>query len=90
MPPLLFLKHQQMKSISKFILLIIFTVIASRGYSNNANNKISTTPKNNDTTITTKSNIVIFKMLPSPTYTNSNSGSLKKGGKVARTSTSRY
>ena len=45
----------------------------------------------NDTTINLKSNIVIFKMIPSPATgnsTNTNGGSLKKAGKVARTSNS--
>lgn len=43
-----------------------------------------------DTSVSVKSNIVIFKILQSPTNTNSNnnnSGSLKKAGKVARIST---
>jgi hypothetical protein len=43
----------------------------------------------NDTTVNFKSNIVIFKMIPSPAGNSANTnGSLKKAGKVARTSNS--
>jgi hypothetical protein len=43
--------------------------------------------KNNDTTVGINSNIVIFRMIAAPASNNTNSkGSLKKAGKVARTS----
>ena len=43
----------------------------------------------NDTTINLKSNIVIFRMIPTPTTNSTNTnGSLKRAGKVARTSNS--
>lgn len=43
-------------------------------------------PGAHDTTINLKSNIVIFKMIPSPVANPNTNGSLKKAGKVARTS----
>ena len=72
---------------SKVILTIFFSLITVYGYSKSTGDLNKPTPKSNDSVITTKSNIVIFKMIPSPTYTNN--GSLKKAGKVARTSNSR-
>lgn len=77
-----------MKRISKVFLVTLFSLIAGSSFAANTGDFNKTAQKNNDTTITTKSNIVIFKMLPTPTYTNNN-GSLKKAGKVARTSNSR-
>ena len=78
-----------MKSISKIILFAFFTMVANYGFSKTTGDLNKPQPKNNDTTVlSTKSNIVIFKMIPTPTYINSG-GSLKKGGKVARTSNSR-
>lgn len=79
-----------MNRLSKIALVTFFSLIASRGFAKSSGDLKSPQPKNNDTTVTTKSNIIIFKMIPTPTYTNTNSGgSLKKAGKVARTSTSR-
>jgi hypothetical protein len=42
----------------------------------------------NDTAVEVKSNVVIFKLISTPiaSTTSNNSGSLKKAGKVARTS----
>ncbi len=79
-----------MNCISKIILVVLFTTITVGGYAKSNGDLNQLQQKNNDTTIaTTKSNIVIFKMIPTPTYTNSNNGgSLKKAGKVARTSNS--
>ncbi len=77
-----------MNTFSKIILSTLFTLIANYGFSKNTGDLSKPTPKGSDSTITTKSNIVIFKMIPSPAL-NSNNGSLKKAGKVARTSTSR-
>ncbi len=44
---------------------------------------------NTDTSVSLKSSIVIFKLIPTtvPSTNSSNSGSLKKAGKLARTST---
>ncbi len=78
-----------MNAFSKIILTALFSVIANYGYSKNTGDLSKPTPKGNDSTVTTKSNIVIFKMIPSPTYNSTYNGSLKKAGKVARTSISR-
>lgn len=77
-----------MSRISKLILTTLFIFIANYGFSKGTGDMNKPTPKGNDSTITTKSNIVIFKMIPAPTLSNNN-GSLKKAGKVARTSISR-
>lgn len=77
-----------MSPFSKLILTSLFLIIATAGYSKNTGDLSKPTPKGNDSTVTTKSNIVIFKMIPSPAL-NNNNGSLKKAGKVARTSNSR-
>ncbi len=77
-----------MSRISKVLVTVIFIFIANHTYSKGTGAINKPTPKGNDSTVTTKSNIVIFKMIPSPTL-NNNSGSLKKAGKVARTSNSR-
>ncbi len=76
-----------MNRISKVVFTFLFSMIAGYGYSKNSGDLNKPTPKTSDSNITTKSNIVIFKMIPSPTL-NNNSGSLKKAGKVARTSNS--
>ena len=81
-----------MNRLTKIALVAFFSLIASRGFAKSSGDLKSPQPKNNDTNVTTKSNIVIFKMIPTPTPSNTNSnsgGSLKKAGKVARTSTSR-
>jgi hypothetical protein len=77
-----------MKLFFKIILVFIFVIIADHASASNTGDFSKPAPKNNDsTTVTSKSNIVIFKMIPTPAY--SNTGSLKKAGKVARTSNSR-
>ena len=79
-----------MNRFSKIACVAFFSLIASRGFAKSSGDLNKPQPKNNDTTVTTKSNILIFKMIPTPTYTNTNGGgSLKKAGKVARTSNSR-
>ena len=78
-----------MSRISKIIFTALFIFIANYGFSKGTGDMNKPVPKGNDSTITTKSNIVIFKMIPSPTYNSTNNGSLKKAGKVARTSISR-
>lgn len=75
-----------MKKMYKTILLGLFTIIVSYGYANAKGGSNKPTPKNNDSIINSRSNIVIFKMITTPPV-NPNSGSLKKAGKVARTST---
>lgn len=77
-----------MNGISKIIYTAIFIFIANYGFSKGTGDMNKPTPKGSDSTVTTKSNIVIFKMIPSPTL-NNNNGSLKKAGKVARTSSSK-
>lgn len=77
-----------MNRISKLILTTLFIFVVNYGFSKGTGDLNKPGPKGNDSTITTKSNIVIFKMIPAPTLSNNN-GSLKKAGKVARTSSSR-
>lgn len=77
-----------MSRITKIIFTTLFIFIANYGFSKGTGDMNKPVPKGNDSTITTKSNIVIFKMIPSPTL-STNNGSLKKAGKVARTSISR-
>ncbi|MGZ4055356.1 MAG: hypothetical protein ACXVPU_04455 [Bacteroidia bacterium] len=78
----------EMKNMYKVILLGLFTITVNFGHaaSNGGLNKPS--PKNNDSIVGSRSNIVIFKMITTPAPANTNNGSLKKAGKVARTSTS--
>lgn len=76
-----------MSPFSKLILTSLFLIIASAGYAKNTGDLNKPVPKGSDSTITTKSNILIFKIIPSPAL-NNNTGSLKKAGKVARTSNS--
>ncbi|CAN5500241.1 hypothetical protein BH10BAC1_BH10BAC1_18260 [soil metagenome] len=77
-----------MNRFSKITLVVFFSLIASQGFAKSSGDLNKPQPKNNtDTTVTTTSNIVIFKMIPTPAA-STNIGSLKKAGKVARTSTS--
>ena len=75
-----------MKKMYKTILLGLFTVIVSYGYASAKGGSNKPTPKNNDSLINSKSNIVIFKMITGATPSNP-IGTLKKACKVARTST---
>ena len=73
-----------MKHFVKIAFLFLFFTFASKAkaavpFGNGINN--------NDSTSSLKSNIVIFKMITSPSPTT-NSGTLKGAGKVARTSNS--
>jgi len=71
-----------MKSFRFFFTIILITSIGYvKAYAGGAKKP---EPGTHDTTINIKSNIVIFKMIPSP-VTNT-SGRLKRAGKVARTS----
>lgn len=76
-----------MKNMYKVILLGLFTLIVSSGSANTTGGLNRPTPKNNDSIVNSKSNILIFKMITTPAPANTN-GSLKKAGKVARTSNS--
>ena len=72
---------------NKAIALFIFTVTASFGYAGNTGGGVhKPTPKSNDSIAITTSNIAIFKIITTPPPSNTNNGSLKKAGKVARTS----
>ena len=75
-----------MKNMNKILFLFLFTSIANYGFANSTGGMHKPTPKNNDSIVNSKSNIVIFKMITTPAPANTNSGSLKKAGKVARTS----
>lgn len=74
-----------MKKLSRFILVCLFALLADKGFATSSGALSKPTPKNNDSTINIKSNIMIFKMITAPAP---NSGALKKAGKVARTSNS--
>jgi hypothetical protein len=79
-----------MNKISKSILIVFFLVIANKGFARSTGDLKQTTPQVNDSTTAVTSNIMIFKMIVSPApVAPTNYGSLKKAGKVARTSTSR-
>ncbi|MDQ3047743.1 MAG: hypothetical protein M3R27_09365 [Bacteroidota bacterium] len=75
-----------MKNFSGFFFLTFFILLFS-GMDAFAISKPGTGNNSIDSTASIKSNIVIFKMITSPSNSISNSnGSLKKAGKVARTS----
>ncbi|MFL5762603.1 MAG: hypothetical protein ACJ77K_01595 [Bacteroidia bacterium] len=78
-----------MKNLSKLLFASLFLLLSGSVFSASNGGFSKPAPKTNDSLInsTNKSNdIVIFKMIPTPA---TNSGSLKKAGKVARTSNSR-
>ena len=77
-----------MNVFSKIVFVALFT--ASAGYVKAAGGETHTGNNNADTTVGIKSNIVIFKMITNSIInsTGNSSGSLKKAGKVARTSNS--
>lgn len=79
-----------MKNLFKlFFFVILINVTGSLKAANKGTDPSASegNGKNNDTTVDIKSNIVIFRMIASPTNNSNNSnGSLKKAGKVARTS----
>ena len=77
-----------MKKMHKIITLVFFTMITGYGYSATEGGFNKPTPKNNDSLVNSKTNIVIFKMITTPPSSTTNSGSLKQAGKVARTSAS--
>ena len=81
-----------MRNVFKILFLVILFNIAAKANAGNkgvnpgvsSENSIN---NNNDSAIGIKSNIVIFKIISTPSSSNNNSnGSLKKAGKVARTS----
>ena len=77
-----------MKNLFKLFFFVILINITGSLKAANKGTDPSTSEangKNNDTTIGIKSNIVIFRMIATPATNNSN-GSLKKAGKIARTS----
>lgn len=79
-----------MNCFSKLFFVSAFMVMSNYGYSISTGELNKPTPKNNDTIVCNKSNnIVIFKMITTPPISNNTNGSLKKAGKVARTSNSR-
>lgn len=73
-----------------FITKILFFFAVSLVFTKEAKAGFEPKPDgNNDTSVNIKSNIVIFKMITSPQNANTGvSGTLKKAGKVARTSNS--
>lgn len=76
-----------MKTFQLFTLLF-FAIGLSHAKASSMLVKHETNPTT-DTSTEVKSNVVIFKLIPTPITNNTNtnnSGSLKKAGKVARTS----
>jgi hypothetical protein len=76
-----------MKHLVKFLFILLFFSIAPKAKSaETPTNPGEKTGGNNDTVTDMKSNILIFKMINTPSPSNSKGGGLKKAGKVARTS----
>jgi hypothetical protein len=79
-----------MKYLVKFLFIVLFFSLASKAKAveiiTNPGEKIG----GNDTTTDLKSNILIFKMINTPSPNSNKSGGLKKAGKVARTSNSHF
>lgn len=79
-----------MKYLVRLFFIVLFFALANTARSA----EFITSPRektggNNDTTTDLKSNILIFKMINTPS-SNSNKGGLKKAGKVARTSNTQF
>ena len=84
----LHLKKQNIAVVKKVFFIISFcasTVAFANG--NGGTNPDKPEHPTSDTSVSLKSSIVIFKLIPSTPATNTTSGSLKKAGKLARTST---
>ena len=84
----LHLKKQNIAIVKKVFFIISFcasTVAFANG--NGGTNPDKPEHPTSDTSVSLKSSIVIFKLIPSTPATNTSSGSLKKAGKLARTST---
>lgn len=80
-----------MKNTLKMAFVLLFTLVISESATAKPGDGTGGegTGNNNDSTPSLKSNIVIFKMITAPAAGSGNSnGSLKKAGKVARTSNS--
>ena len=79
-----------MKNLFKlFFFVILINVTGSLKAADKGTNPATAegNGRDNDTTVGIKSNIVIFRMIAAPANSNNNTnGSLKKAGKVARTS----
>ncbi|MBN8697239.1 MAG: hypothetical protein J0L87_11980 [Bacteroidetes bacterium] len=73
-----------MKKIIFIFSLFLSSVAIANG--NGGTNPDKPETNNSDTSVSLKNNIVIFKLIPTPSTSNGSSGSLKKAGKVARTS----
>lgn len=78
----------KMKTI-QLVIILFFAVGISQAKASTGPIEHETNPTN-DTSAEVKNNVVIFKLIPTPITSNSSnntsSGSLKKAGKVARTS----
>jgi hypothetical protein len=72
-----------MKKYLQISMITLFSLVAAKASATVTGGKSG----DNDSTTNLKSNIVIFKMMTGTT-TSGNNGSLKKAGKVARTSNS--
>ena len=78
-----------MKNSVKICMMILFACCFNNAIAGGipTNPEDKTNGNNTDTTNNLKSNIIIFRMITNPSPASSN-GSLKKAGKVARTSSS--
>ena len=78
-----------MNQITKILVLFLFVVCISKTQAGNGTGTKPGPGGSSDTTVSIKSNIVIFKMIPNQQNTpTAVTGTLKKAGKVARTSNS--
>lgn len=77
-----------MKKLTGIVVILFFAVgLTTRAKASSMLVDHETNPTN-DTSVEVKSNVVLFKLISTPiaSTTNTNSGSLKNAGKVARTS----
>ncbi len=82
-----------MKNLIKIVALVLLLNIAAKATAGNKNGSnpapANENGSNNDSTVGIKSNIVIFKIISTPPIPiNNSNGSLRKAGKMARTSNS--
>lgn len=75
-----------MKSIFKILFIVLFTIQYLEAKADVPTPSRGEEPRPTDSTTDLKSNIIIFKLITTPSNTINNNGSLKKAGKLARTS----
>ncbi len=79
---------KKMKNITGLLVILLFVVGATTQAKASSVLVIHETNPTSDTVVEVKNNVVLFKLISTPVASNANtnSGSLKKAGKVARTS----